>query len=70
MSIEIWDSFDSPLIHSLKYDYKKLLLYVNFHKSKPIVYQNITPEIWVDFKEADSIDDFYNLSIKDDFDSL
>jgi hypothetical protein len=70
MSIEICDSFDSPLIHSLKYDYKKQQLQVNFHKSKPVTYLNVPSEIWVDFQEADSVDAFYNETIKEDFDAL
>ncbi|MDR1297186.1 MAG: KTSC domain-containing protein [Deltaproteobacteria bacterium] len=70
MSLELCDSFESPLIHSLKYDYQTCRLYVYFHIAKPIIYQNVPSETWVDFKESDSVDNFYHESIKDDFDAL
>ncbi|MDR1109892.1 MAG: KTSC domain-containing protein [Deltaproteobacteria bacterium] len=70
MSIEICDSIESRLILSLKYDYEKQLLTINFHKSKTLTYCNVPSEIWVDFLEATNPDEFYEGYVQDDFDTL
>jgi hypothetical protein len=53
----------------LKYDDEKQTLSIHFYKSRTLTYISVPSEVWVDFLEADDVDEFY-VQFADEFDTL